>query len=635
GYEKQRAQAKAAYEQELADIEKQGRDYLAKLNESKGFSVSDDGYITELPAEVQASLNAQKENAARQYANEIVAINADAATTIKEIWADATQESMSDLDKELASIDDYYNKLKKQAEEAGRTDLVPSIDDERLKARAQAIADSNVKIIENEQELEEKRNEIAATGATNETKWQVKSLETKIKYAEKKLEVVRKLHTKEAQYQAQALELEIELYQQMINKIEFESKLANLEESLDVLTQMVNKYSEYLDLSEEQVDVLNNGATALSGVMDIAKGDYLSGGVKVVTAMVDTLISAQDNLTEEIKESVSAMMDLADGAETAADAISNITFDSSGSIAYLKFLQESIISLTDDAKALNEEITYDRYGRRGEESSNVLRSVYSGYREELAELNAEIEELSTQILTGGLSPEHMEAAEAILNAYSELQDRMSSIEEDLIGTSVNDLADSLAEAFLAGEDAAEAWGEKVDDIIQKVIIDQLTAQLLTEPIQKAVDQLIVDLNDGDTTGRTQTDPGLTVDEAQNFKDSVLDILESAGPAFDAVREAYEAAGFSFSSDDSESGYDELTGITQSLTEETGSLLVGQFMAMRIDLKGIGENTDQCADYLMQSLAVQQEIAQNTSYNKRLVTIEEKIAETNKLLSDKL
>ena len=65
--------------------------------------------------------------------------------------------------------------------------------------------------------------------------------------------------------------------------------------------------------------------------------------------------------------------------------------------------------------------------------------------------------------------------------------------EDIVGGSAADLAsqlgDSLVDAFKAGEDAAEAWGRKVDDIVANMMKRMLIKQLLEKPMARLIGNL--------------------------------------------------------------------------------------------------------------------------------------------------
>lgn len=65
--------------------------------------------------------------------------------------------------------------------------------------------------------------------------------------------------------------------------------------------------------------------------------------------------------------------------------------------------------------------------------------------------------------------------------------------EEIVGGSAADLAsqlgDSLVDAFKAGEDAAEAWGKKVDEIVANMMKRMLIKQLLEKPMARLIGNL--------------------------------------------------------------------------------------------------------------------------------------------------
>lgn len=69
---------------------------------------------------------------------------------------------------------------------------------------------------------------------------------------------------------------------------------------------------------------------------------------------------------------------------------------------------------------------------------------------------------------------------------------INEIVEDIIGGSATDIAQELGEAFFdafqAGEDAAEAWGAKVNDIVADVIRRMLISKYLEEPLGEIFDR---------------------------------------------------------------------------------------------------------------------------------------------------
>ena len=162
--------------------------------------------------------------------------------------------------------------------------------------------------------------------------------------------------------------------------------------------------------------------------------------------------------------------------------------------------------------------------------------------EVITNLEEEIAELSRMLISTGLSDDDRVAIEAVVESYNSLVTELNSVIEDIIGVSIDGLGDSLADAFFQAEDAAQAFGDTVTDIIENVIKKQLTATYLTAPIENAVKKLIVDINDGEIIGgrganAQEINVGLTPEEAVEFRESIQAIYDTAQPAFQAMIDA--------------------------------------------------------------------------------------------------
>lgn len=74
----------------------------------------------------------------------------------------------------------------------------------------------------------------------------------------------------------------------------------------------------------------------------------------------------------------------------------------------------------------------------------------------------------------------------------EMQAIINEIVEDIIGYSATDLASELGnaffEAFKNGEDAAQAWGDKVNDIVGDILRKMMIQKLLEQPIGQIFDR---------------------------------------------------------------------------------------------------------------------------------------------------
>ena len=403
-------------------------------------------------------------------------------------------------------------------------------------------------------------------------------------------------------------------------------RLQTIYSLFSAVTQITEQYGEQLGLSEKQSDVLSKSLGAMSGIARMASGDVVGGATQLVTSALDLFITAPEKLSEQYANLREQINGVIEAANIANETLSTTGSDM-GALKTLALIQAQLTGLIDDAERLNKELpgNNERYGRTtGESGTNIFRTAdYNKVRDQINELNGQMDNLANRLLSGGISKEQTDSINNLLSTFNDLVSEMDSITESLIGTTISGLSDSLADAFLNGEDAAKAWGDTVDSIIGNIAKNQLIAQLLTKPVTDAVDSLISDMAD---------QGGITNDELVDFVSKMNSIYDDVAPAFQAAIQALSDAGINIAES---SGYSGLQGISRGLTEETGSLIVGQFSSMReYQIKSndslasmSGSMMDQLA-VAEESLGVLEDIRENTSFNKELVTIRAGIGELN-------
>ena len=192
----------------------------------------------------------------------------------------------------------------------------------------------------------------------------------------------------------------------------------------------------------------------------------------------------------------------------------------------------------------------------------------------------------------------------------QIQDMYDEIANDILQTNAKDfastLADSLTEAFKAGEDAANAFEQTVNEVLQNAIVNQLKKKFLENQLQSALDSLYTDM--GYWSGDNFIFDGLTEQEIADFKAKVQAAANNYNQALDVYKDLFKDLEID---DDSE---DSLTGAVKGVTEETADIIAGQMNAIRI-------NQMEATQVLRQSLQALNTIANNTAYNRYLAGIE--------------
>lgn len=183
--------------------------------------------------------------------------------------------------------------------------------------------------------------------------------------------------------------------------------------------------------------------------------------------------------------------------------------------------------------------------------------------------------------------------------------------EDIIGGSAADIADELGSAFIEafqnGEDAAEAWGEKVNEIVADIMKRMLVKQLLEERIGDIFDKYKEKwFKDGEfqgldavinSMGGFAADLNAVGDEFaviwDNLPDSVKNMFTTTADAREASEQGIATA--------SQESVDELNGRATAIQSHTYSinentkLLVANSSAILECVIGIEQNTQRIAD----------------------------------------
>ncbi len=199
--------------------------------------------------------------------------------------------------------------------------------------------------------------------------------------------------------------------------------------------------------------------------------------------------------------------------------------------------------------------------------------------------------------------------------YKKQQDLINGMRDDILGSSVKDAADALGNAFIdafaKGEDAAAAWGNKVQDIVSQIARKMLIQKLIEGPIQSIIDKYSNSWVDdqGNFAGFDAVLKGLP-DMSKELTVLGAGFSDMFANLPDDVKNLLFGNSASTSSSDSNS----MTGAIKGVTEQTAGVLEGQINAMRISQA----DTNQIVRQQLLSLS---EIAANTRYNIHLESID--------------
>ena len=172
------------------------------------------------------------------------------------------------------------------------------------------------------------------------------------------------------------------------------------------------------------------------------------------------------------------------------------------------------------------------------------------------------------------------------------------LQTDLAGAA-SKVGDALVDAFSRGENAAQSLEKVANDMVKNLVKNQLNL-MLQKRMQGTLQSLFkaTGLNE-DGTGVFK---GLSKEDIARFKSEV----KSAGAGMQSFLEGYKEIFEGVESND-----DSLKGAIKGMSEETASVLAGQFNAIRINTGEILKNQKQNLEAMKNSVDSLVKIEQNT------------------------
>lgn len=507
-------------------------------------------------------------------------------------------------ERKQAIIDDYDEK-RRAAQEAGNTEMVEAID----RAQAQALSKFALDELQAHPDWELMFGDLdeISTKKLQELIDKINNLDGAylgIEFDPKDLETLKN-KIKEMQNEIR----ERNPFKSLISSIKEYGKAADDESKKKALTNMFESASGAIDLVGGAFDAVTSGLEKMGVTMDEQTqaiigdiGGILDGAGQVASGI------ATGNPLSIIQGSIgllSSAFDLFNSRDRKAEKSIKRHQEA---IDKLKASYEQLEWAVD--KALGAEVYNNQMGliHNMEQQQAHLRGMISDEQSKKKTDNGKIQDYQNQIA----------------ELDRQIQDMYDEIANDILQTNAKDfastLADSLTEAFKAGEDAANAFEQTVNEVLQNAIVNQLKKKFLENQLQNALDSLYTDM--GYWSGDNFIFDGLTDAEIADFKAKVQAAANNYNQALDVYKDLFKDLEID---DDSE---DSLTGAVKGVTEETADIIAGQMNAIRI-------NQMEATQVLRQSLQALNTIANNTAYNRLLQDILSAVRELQRPSGDSL
>ena len=504
---------------------------------------------------------------------------------------DAMLAEYGTFEERKQAIIDEYDEKRRAAQEAGNTDMIAAID----KAQAQALS------------------KFALDELQAHPDWELMFGDLDEISTKKLQELIDKINNLDGVYLGIEFDpKDLETLKGNIEKMKKEIQERN------PFSSLVSSIKDYIKAEDEA-----SKKTALTNVFKSASGaiELVGGAFDAVTSGLEKMGVTMDEQTQAIIGDIGGILDGA-GQVASGIATGNPLSIIQGSIGLLssafdlfnsrdrkaeksiKRHQEAI----DKLKASYEQLEWAVDKALGAEVYNNQMGLIHNMEQQQAHLRGMIsDEQSKKKSDSGKIQDYQNQ---IAELDRQIQDMYDEIANDILQTNAKDfastLADSLTEAFKAGEDAANAFEQTVNEVLQNAIVNQLKKKFLENQLQSALDSLYSDM--GYWSGDNFIFDGLTEQEIADFKAKVQAAANNYNQALDVYKDLFKDLEIE---DDSE---DSLTGAVKGVTEETADIIAGQMNAIRI-------NQMEATQVLRQSLQALNTIATNTAYNRYLAGIE--------------
>jgi tape measure domain-containing protein len=248
------------------------------------------------------------------------------------------------------------------------------------------------------------------------------------------------------------------------------------------------------------------------------------------------------------------------------------------------------------------------FGKKEEKVMANLLSQHEKLTDETGKLD--IDYANTLIEQGLLNEETENLLQNTIDWQTKMEEaeqQMKQVSQELVGMMGDDLKNALVTAFEEGTDAAAAFGDSVEEILENMIAGEVVNQVMG-PL---LNQFGEDFEQAYAGGGYQSALGLIGDFTKDAAGKVTDVSKLLEEAQKAAKEE------GFSIFDGSASEDPLTGAVKGVSEETASLIGGQMNAIRI-------NQAESLRIMNESIRYQSEIAANTRYNKHLESIDNKL-----------
>lgn len=424
-----------------------------------------------------------------------------------------------------------------------------------------------------------------------------------------------------------------------------EAEILSAKVRLNIAQQELNAAKKALNISEKQYQQLSD----ISMIADVIMG-ALSGMQSVAKAVSDMF----DALGNE--NAANTWSDIADGIGIVTDTLKPLdgilknfmSGNISGMVSNALLAPVNLITapITGIAKLHDKKL--DRAIQQSQFEVKKLQTAYedleksirgrlggiyggSEYTKMLENLRMQRTELQRQMEAEDAKKKtDKEKMEDYRKSINEMDEEIRNFAADMakslydidVKSWAQQLTDAVVSAWAKGEDAAQAFHDKVKDIIKDLAVNILTQKVMESALQPIFDEIVAEM---------ERKSGKLDEESIDRFASALDArVEQAVPAITSMLEQLKARGWDISESSSTSSSSGLSKGIQGTTEETSNLLASYINAVRADVSvirmvletayGTGEGSMIAQAQLQQLQMIASSTARNADATERIESI---------------
>ena len=326
----------------------------------------------------------------------------------------------------------------------------------------------------------------------------------------------------------------------------------------------------------------------VGGVVSGVVGSF-TGWIKAFSAGHDAKLDRQIKLAErQLNELKNLSSNISSVIEKTLGGIYSYerSSDTANKLKYVKndYKAWDAFSKTDIGKNFFGGHNFSRYSKETYDAVMKTETNPSAYADQLALLHAQEDELRKQRQAeedkkktdkDKIADYDQQIKEMQLQIKTFAQDFLKDVYSIDMKSWGNQLTDTVVSAWTKGEDAVEAYKNKVKEMVREVTKNIVSQKIMEKALEKPLEWLTGILDEKGKLDETDMD---------DFADKLYQVGENVVPQLTGIFDALKEKGL----DLRENGSSSLTNSIKGITDETGDLFASYLNAIRLDVSVIRE-----------------------------------------------